>query len=393
MLRMRRHLRIWKKRLRAKGSRKPPQVTEKGETGGTPLDLAALHLTKFGILPGKCYIAALPYEVREEIVFYAVLMHPRWASLTIRSIALTSRDWTPHARRLAFTGLSLNLSPWRRDRSLARFRRARKAIQDGGVEPCRAVFIELPFISATEYGSTADVRDILGEFGPTLWSLEVQNGCYSTTPPYLGPPEQHTGREAGVYDPDESECKGRGYMLPQLQRLWVQDLEPDATIALIRATGEHERDCHHDGPVRARRPKTLSIRHAFESWTATRVTVLSNTTLRGWWFKDTDPPPEDDFSEVSTRDRLDIYVGRKSDMYKLLRRLDRIHLPAGIKAVEVWQKEGEERIPEVASLINEIIMNPQVSSVCPRQFCSCSPWLSLQASMPWPPHWIKKRGV
>ncbi|KAG9043117.1 hypothetical protein FS837_009976 [Tulasnella sp. UAMH 9824] len=286
----------------------------------------------------------LPYELVEEIIRYALISEPRMASRTLKAVALTSQTWNVHARRLAIVGISFNLEPRNNkntDKKLAFIQEA-VTLEKTKMEPCRSLFVRMPYCSSySSGGGELRTQRVLQLLGPTLWSLEVQGGLGPEC--WLGRDTDHTREEvlrlSGVED---WQMNGHWpYRLPLLQRLWVSDLPAQATLAIIRVTGENELDCHRSGiPGIPDRPKLLRVAHAFESYTAKACIRLPREVLG--------PPKDTRLMETETKvenveeeDRvpLEVFVDRRADLARFLARIKEVGLPAGIEVLELMLRE------------------------------------------------------
>lgn len=286
----------------------------------------------------------LPYELLEEIIRYALISEPRIASRTLRAVALTSQNWNVHARRLVITGLSFNLEPRNNENTDKKLAFIQEAITLGkaGMEPCRSLFVRMPYCSS--YSSTKGelrTQRVLQLLGSTLWNLEVQGGLGPEC--WLGRDTDHSREEvlrlSGVED---WQMNGHWpYRLPLLQRLWVSDLPAQATLAIIRVTGENELDCHRSSiPGVPDRPKVLRVAHAFEAHTAKVCIPLPREVLG---------PPKDtrlmktetkvETSDGADRVPLEVFIDRRPDVARFLARVKEVGLPAGIEVLKLILRE------------------------------------------------------
>lgn len=298
----------------------------------------------------------LPYELTEEIIRYALISEPRIASRTLIAVALTSRNWNVHARRLAIVSLSFNLEPRNNGNTDKKLAFIQEAVTLGKpkLEPYRSVFIRMPYCS--NYSQTKGelrTQRVLQVLGPTLWNLEVQGGLGPEC--WLGRDTDHSReevlRQSAV---DEWTMNGHWpYQLPLLQRLWISDLPAQATLAIIRVTGENELDCHLSGvPGVANRPKILRVAHAFEPHTAKVCIRLPREVLgppRDTRLMETEAGAGTGSSGID-RIPLEVFVDRRFDLARLLARLKEVGLPAGIEVLDLMLREkggnisaGEDR--------------------------------------------------
>lgn len=283
----------------------------------------------------------LPYELLEEIIRYALISEPRMASRMLKAVALTSQNWNVHARRLAIVGISFNLEPRNNkntDKKLAFIREA-ITLDKAKMEPCRSLFVRMPYCSSySSGGGELRTQSVLQLLGPTLWNLEVQGGLGPEC--WLGRDTDHTREEVlRLSQVGNWQMNGHWpYRLPLLQRLWVSDLPAQATLAIIRVTGENELDCHRSRiPGTPDRPKLLRVAHAFESHKAKVCIRLPREVLGPP--KDTRLMGTDAKGENADRVPLEVFVDRRADLARFLARIKEVGVPAGIDVVELMLRE------------------------------------------------------
>ena len=211
----------------------------------------------------RAYITALPYEIREEIVFWAMVSSPRLAARTFSAISLLSRSWRPHAQRHMFTGICFNgdftyLEASRRRAACFAQALSNGTVQPNGVRlnPCRALFIVMPYVGYPTDHIRSDVEPLLKLVEPTLWVLEVQ-GPYSGENPRL--------RQA--------------FYFPLIQKVWISDWDPFSAMTLFQPLFPWPKDSQFTPPEPALRPVRLILQHGFEPWKAGKLLRLPREVL------------------------------------------------------------------------------------------------------------------